>query len=937
MGIDTDLLKKAKEAILYNKLVGDVSFSDEEYENLVEYTRVYSLSYLHGIGSFLGGDESIHFIALVEIAKHWKRIDDDENDEKGFWQFVFKTLIGIDGYETRLYQSFTDIIKALGHAKKIFFVDHGKKFWATLMMHAFAPIRSIYAFLDLNYNIYRNDLDFNYTDSDKGICELATIRFCEILQSSVGDDKTISIGSNTYGVRIGLRNLALNSETQNEFITLMHRTLEIINKLFHKQKCEPKSYYEKIIFDWWQNKLAEVMSDRKTTGNKSMPAVSKQNISVKFMRENDKVFLIIPPIRLDEKETNVILSVYVGIDDKGKLSEELFTKIGELTITTKETHIDLDEILEGENRIILRVEISENGSIIFNKKIDKEFILFDDESELQSQIHKENNYFLYSLDISELNTPENIFAIGNNVYNICPKAGETLSGEDRKVFFIDKSSIGTNQTDLSFLGNLPYCEWCLDDIVCAVFSRSIGLLIPNDISLNGLVLFVDNNRMIIDGLPFTEGNNNKLFDITSQIPINEPVKIVVFSHLKDKSLLDNTIILFPKLDIGFSKPLYYGDDEKKITLTIGEESKELMWDNSQSEVIYPYNSGNLIISIPYLRWRINGKEWHNESYNYIQWYKPDFHSGSILEIDSPYDLGKVILIAIVAEKAESLDQNSSGKFDIGEFIHKQENVGEIFFLLKIPEKIPMGLFIVSTKEHFINIPIVYSNSKVFWKPEDTFTGDKSREFQITFKRTGEDMQSVKGLNCNDEEIEGLEEGLYKIKITSQDKNMFKKEIIVFYEGDFIVGRKEKFRFEKKQLQIISAGTELNMCENTEIYWKPLESQYFIDNLQFLEIDNEECYIGNLYALTYLNNKVYLNTMINEKNTYDKINPVRVLIVTNNTLELIAGHDKDDLNNYLGTLSYDVKRHSLSNINACAEKAKEYPCINYLKYKEIDYV
>lgn len=177
--ITTELTQKVENAILDNRLIGNVSFSDDEYEALLEYTRDLSLPYSRGIGSYLRGDDKIIFVTLVEIAKRWKKIDDDENDESGFWEFVFKTVIGTDGHDAKLYKAYTELIHSLGYHKKILIANTAKKYWATLMMHAFSPIKSIYAFFDLGYNIYKRDLDFNYTDSDKSVCNLATIRFCE--------------------------------------------------------------------------------------------------------------------------------------------------------------------------------------------------------------------------------------------------------------------------------------------------------------------------------------------------------------------------------------------------------------------------------------------------------------------------------------------------------------------------------------------------------------------------------------------------------------------------------------------------------------------------------------------------------------------------------------------------------------------------------------
>lgn len=937
MGISAELKIKVENAISDNKLVGESSFCEEEYETLLEYTREYALSYSRGIGSFLGGTDYIHFITLVEIAKRWKRIEDDENDESGFWEFVFKTLIGFEGYDQKLYKAFTDLIGSLGRSDKILFVDYGKKYWAALMMHAFAPIRSIYAFLDLCYNIYRKDLDFNYTENDKGVCEIATIRFCEILQSTVGNDKTVSIGSNTYAVKIGLRTLALNSETQDEFVNLLHKTLEIIDNLFYKYNFDAKNYFEEIVFEWWKSKLSEVRSDRKTTGHRSTAAVTKQNIRAKFNRFNNKVFLVIPPIRINDKGTTVCLSVYEGEIEEQRLSEKLFTKIGELTVTTKQKEIDLNDILCKEKMINIRVEISENGITIYDKKFYKEFLLFDDKNEVHSQINKADNYFLYTRDISALKQPAEISGVGCYLYNIYPKIGESLVGELQQVFFVEKLSVNRNQNTVNLIGNLPNCKWYVGDIGCMVFSGSVRLLVPKDTPINGMDLTIDTKRYLLSELPSIQENDYMLFDIGNFIPICEPTELEIYSHIKEKLILHNYIVVFPKLDLIFAREVFYGKDEKKLTISFDNDIKVLSWDITQSQVIHPFNDGDLIINIPYLRWRLDGKDWYNESNNTKQWYKSNFHNGSILEIDSPQGLERLELIAVTDGVVKGVECNTSGNFEIGKFIFRHENSREILFLLKNADSSPKEIFIVSTAEHFTDNPILYSDGKLLWQPEDTFVGDKSREFCVSLTKDCNKSFDIEGLSCSDEEIEVLEEGVYKIKITSQEGNIFKKERKTFYEGEIIIGRKEKFRFFAKHIKLVSASAELSGGENSHMYWKPLTSKYFIENLHFVEIDNVEYYIGDLYTINAYNKKILLNKMINEKNKYDRINPVRIFIATKNTLELVAGHNKHNFTDCLGTLSYDMQRRNICNINVRGELSKNYPCINYYKFIEVENV
>ena len=98
MGISVELAQKVENAILDNRLVGNTFFSDDEYEALLGAVRQFSSYYVYSGGySINNANERLIFVTLVEIAKRWKKIDDDENEESGFWEFVFKTVLETEG------------------------------------------------------------------------------------------------------------------------------------------------------------------------------------------------------------------------------------------------------------------------------------------------------------------------------------------------------------------------------------------------------------------------------------------------------------------------------------------------------------------------------------------------------------------------------------------------------------------------------------------------------------------------------------------------------------------------------------------------------------------------------------------------------------------------------------------------------------------------
>ena len=144
--------------------------------------------------------------------------------------------------------------------------------------------------------------------------------------------------------------------------------------------------------------------------------------------------MVIPPIRLDSKGSTVWLAVYAGKKGEKKYSDELYTRYGELTITTMQKAFDLNELLQEEQSIKIRVEITENDIVLYDKVIEREFILFEGESEVLSQLNKSSNYFVYTHDIDALIKPTEIQNCGSNLYNIYPKAGETLASTARQLF-----------------------------------------------------------------------------------------------------------------------------------------------------------------------------------------------------------------------------------------------------------------------------------------------------------------------------------------------------------------------------------------------------------------------------------------------------------------------------------------------------------------------
>ncbi|MEI6297142.1 MAG: hypothetical protein WCO84_05915 [bacterium] len=921
-----NILQRLEQVFSEKSLIGNNDFTEDEYSLMLD--SVGSLC-----DNFDKNSYKLIFTTLIEIAKRWKQSDSTENDEEnsGYWDYVFKTLFGSDIDQQRC-QKYRNVISWLGKNSYIPVVTGGQNYYATLMMHSFAPKNSIHSFFDLCYNIFKKDLDFGFTRDDEWRCDIVAKQIANVLGHGYREDKKVSIGSSAYSIKIGLRSFALNEELSADFVEFIKDTFYQINKLFNREKISENTRLKRYIVEWWKNKIESEKLPDETARKKRFSTVSKQNIVAKYIRDENEVFLCIPRIRLDGDTNAMRLMVYVCGEQV--YSEEMRTKRGELFVDTKEKEFAFNDLLKGYNSINVRIEITENRVVIFDSEkskttsLNREFILFDGEIEVFSQINKPSNYFVYSKNIDALrNKPEELKTYGNNLYNIYPKAGDRLTGETKQVFFVDKEKAARIGKNVCLVGNLADVEWFLDDISCVVYGNSVKLMVPENQNLKALELRIDRKSYKLQNLKYEQFENNcyqyelKVLGLISE---KEPIEISLYSYEIDATVLTETIIVLPNLEIHFNRSFYYGYIERKVTITTDNESKELSWTNQDNEIRCPLNEGELLINIPYFRWRIDGREWYKEPINRKLWYKDFLVNGALLEIDNPKESEEFKLFGMTDGTIFEIAKNQSGKFEIGRAIYANEGKKEIL-VYNVREK--FELFNVATKEHFIDNPLIYRNGKVCWDVENTFVGEKNSDFFLIVKGEGNNIIRTK-IGKENIELNNIGEDIYRIIVKIKDKNIFSREDAYhpIFEGKLIVGKPEKFRFKNKKILLNKGNCFLNDKSYNE--WIIFIPKYFVDNLEFVQEDENFYYRGRLCVVDQYGKTMVLNTMENEKKSYDKTNPVRIELRDNSTLWLVAGWQGGY--DFIGNLFCDLKRKGICNI---AKENILYSEINLYKFEE----
>jgi len=457
----------------------------------------------------------------------------------------------------------------------------------------------------------------------------------------------------------------------------------------------------------------------------------------------------------------------------------------------------------------------------------REFIFFETEKEILSQIHRPTNYFVYSKDIDVLkSTPGELSTFGTNLYNIYPKAGESLIGVSKQVFFVDKSKTESLGRKACLIGGLLDVEWHLDDISCVVHTKSVKLMIPENANLRALELRINNKAYKLQELNYERVESNCYqfgLKVLGLIPEGSPTKISLYSYDNETTILSESIIVLPNLNIQFNHPFYYGDIERKLTVNNGNESQELTWSIQDDEIKCPFNDGVLLIKATCLRWRINKNNWHKEPIKKKLWCQDILANGDLLEVDCPMENENLTVIGEADGKTFHISKNQSGTYEIGRAIFSNAGMRDVSVFCIIGGDC-FKFFTVGTKPHFIMNPLSYNNGRVFWNVEEAFVGGKNNEFFLIIKSAENNLRTK--ISFQNSELKDLHEDVCKVQIKIKDKNIFSKaeSYQLIFEGQLLIGSPDKLKFKNKVIKLISA----NCFRSRPGEWIPFIPKYFIN-------------------------------------------------------------------------------------------------------------
>lgn len=931
--------------VLYKKkgIVGEYEFSEQEYSLMVDYLRD-SL----GKGRINCFGDKFTFSTLIEICKRWKFDENTKNGTSRFWSHIARVLTDNDNYQ-RIYPTLTRFVDQMMLDLEIAPALSSKKYYATLLMHSLTPKSSVFAFFDLLFIVFKENLGFQYSQEEsEWILEKVILELRKTFKNNdINEARGVQIGTSRYFIQVGLRSFVLQKGLQKELKKFINSTLLIINQLYYNEPYKPnkRSRREVLLYEWWQNiGKHDGLTTQKSIRNIVVP---QTKVTAKYIFNSKKriVQLFIPPIMLDSIRDGITVSVFVN--DYEFLSEIINTRKTDLIVESSPKMYDLDKLLDNERETLIniRVEIAVNGKLIYDssKKLQREYILFDGETENKAAVNPSSNYILYTRNMDSFGDIANeSHTIGKFLYSIYPNVGDSIVANAQKTFFIDRSDIAIGKTDSFFLvGGRDDIFWqSPKNDISKVFMSKVQLLVPGSVNINSLEIRFDDKKYILSRLECHNMEEQvKIYNLSDIGILNEETltRIELFSHKKGKTIFCESVFLLKQLTIRFDKICYFDNMSIKLTIAGSNQSKVFRWKQISTDVVVPYNDGQLSIRVPCLQWRINNGEYRHDTLHGIHWYKNFLRDGDYLEIAAPIKDREVFLKQQDGKRIQ-IEPDHNNRYSIGRAIYAQEQEPEIEVVVSLSKdggKKDYSLFYVSTKEYFIDHPIEQIKDSFFWKIDGNFVGPVNNMFMLTVGKDDIRLVEIPLPNNNcvlDAVILYMSDpGDYKVTVWGKDTKNVLGKFKEFWSKVFTVDHPNTVRYKNKQLFLTDAVL-LGCSDPVQFKFK-----YEIRNLKFEESMSDKTtliFTGRLYK-----DGEEIDYMFDEDGYKEEINPVYIefrdklsVVVNPNSMEAFY-YDKweSEISN---KTDYKKMKYDLSSKKPVYfEDNNHYHPIDYFKFLE----
>ena len=814
-------------------------------------------------------------LIIVHYAKSW-----NSNEEGKFTKYVTMQL-GYKDDSGRIWSVLTDALEtAFTYNRRLFIRRNGdRQFYETVMVHSFGPNGAWYPMIDLLFSFYTDNLDWTYIPGDPLFQRLVSVLQGYFNYTESEDDLYV-IASHKYGLRIGIRRLV--QERPGYSRKLFESIVNRIQQLLKNDAEESRRYSYRLVDQWFSDRISNsttITKRRSTLSHKSAElALDYSKVSIRYCISDGRLALYIPAIRLVDDNQNQPTAILYDADRPiGNYNLEILGN--ELGETIKQKMIILP--MPSSDDLQYRLVIMRGDDVIHDtdNKLWRQIVFFSEGKEISINRLRRQKYDVFVPNIGKLQ--------GSNI-DFEPHLNGMFEMALHKDYSIEYAG-NTLALDTSEIKGIRIIRPDIVDDARYVSDGEEYYLLKKGGSLKAYFeKEADAKQYQIE----MNGEYRSLSEFFDSFAGNRSVIPVEKSDGKTSlSIIDiaaGTVIfkenyyIISDFSCSFNRKVYISDEDyntlsAKIRCNGVEYS---LGSANRNELRFDYADGQILIDIPGIQPSYSGI-----TTVFFEKYlrADDISEESKLTISNrmriPYTLvlgdkevGEVSCVSLA--HVVSQVSNTVKKFDI--------------FLKTAERQYLLGVIVFGNI--FAHQPnILFTDNCLYWDGGSSFVGDADAELFLELKKEEETRYSFE-LELGkqlifDFEAEVFADDQYDWVIYANGQSVI--------QGNTFIGNVSKARFVGKTISID------RVTEDIEGNSKPVSIKtVYIDQIKYQDtcyVETEEdiydVYTGCMFWTDRYGERRYYSFKYNDKASKYKINPVKIIYISDKYLRIVNEDDE----------------------------------------------
>lgn len=781
------------------------------------------------------------------------------------------------------------IYKALSLKKRLFLEDETeKKYYETVMLHAFGPEKSWYPVFDLLFDFLKDNLRWLIIADDPIIDKMVDV-LRHRMEGMDSEEEELLISTKKYSVRLGARRLI---QKRPKYTTVLFTSiLQRILALTQGVGTEPETYCDYIVEQWFTDRINKSLkTERKKTGQTALGnnpvALTYDRIRIIAIVKKERLYLRVPSVRLDStNHKNAEIKVYDGKKLVAQKNLEIYgNELGE-SVEGCDVHVPLNDY----SKLDIRAEVICDDKSIFDsgKTLRRKLFIFKNATEKSVNSLKPGEYDMI-LPVAEFDFKNVVIKKSGKWYIKAILQDDFSIIHKGKIMAMDAARI--KGVEIIEPGFIKDCCYEKGGEVYDVTAKSEVYTVLSNQSISREKLYVINGRgkKSINRYQVEEAEENtyeiSLYDLSDDKGL---YSLAIYDAVNDSLKYKKTFLAVDGLTVSFNRKHYFKPEDFKnavVRVSLDDHVEEYTFYESDETIRVKYNDGQLVITIPKIQYALEGIK---KIYPGNNIWKGDISKRSKIKLIHSSEQAVRIKIGET--------QYRENEIKLYDYIKNETSSQSYFYPVYISagkDEYKIAQLVVS--EMFSKNPeFGYEDNELKWDGGLYYIGDSTDALELQLYDSDKLVYSFE-----------LNLGIHSITLPNCfiDAEYFYcivrksngDEHVLAQDSQFF-GNPNKTRFLNKTVMI----TEVT--EDKEEGTKPQKIKpVYIENITYISreyVPSEEgvfdIYTGKMYFIKYDGEKRYYSNKYSKKKniSFYKVNPVKIIYINDRYLRIINEDDE----------------------------------------------